>query len=162
MTGIRVRWWTTGVGTPVVALLIMACARPTPLPPDPAVRFVQTAMRNELRQRWLRVDLPAPDTLRLTFQDEGLRKASPDELAVYARAAAARALALLAPPPGILLSGLRVVSVRIERSHRLGPLAWLDKVTSYTLDVQALRPMRGTMPDDALLQPRDRPPNPSV
>ena len=131
-----------------IVVCLLACGRPAIEPSDPAVRLVQTIMQGELRQRWLRVDRPKPDTLRLTFQDEGLRKASIEQLDSYARVVAARALNLLAPPPADLPEGLRVVSVRMERSHRLGPLVWLGKVTTYTLDARLLRPPmkgRGTL-----------------
>ena len=120
----------------------IACERPGPVPSDPAVRLVQTTLQHELRQRWLRVDRPTPDTLRLTFQDEGLRKASPDQLRSYARAAAERAVALLAPPPRSLPKGVRVVSVRMERSNRLGPLVWLGGVTTFTMDATTVTATR--------------------
>jgi hypothetical protein len=124
------------------------------------VRLVQTIMQGELRQRWLRVDRPTPDTLRLTFQDEGLRKASIEQLDSYARVVGARALNLLAPPPADLPEGLRVVSVRMERSHRLGPLVWLGKVTTYTLDARVLRPpMKGKARSMSRTEPRARYPH---
>lgn len=117
------------------------CSKPTTIASSSAVRLVQETMRAELRARWLQVDQPTPDTIRLTFQDEGLRKASPAARAIYARAAAARALQVLAPPPGRLPADLRVVLVRIERTGRLGPLVWSSGTDRYTLPVHQLRRM---------------------
>ena len=116
-------------------LSLTACLREAPTPSSPALRFVQTTLRAELRQRWLRVDQPSPDTLRLTFQDEGFRKSSAEQLGTYATAAAHRALGVLAPPPSAPPATLRVVSVRIEHSRRLGPLSWLTHVTTYNVSV---------------------------
>lgn len=130
--------------TAVAAFAIIAagCGKPSAVTSSPAVRLVQTTMRAELRARWLQVDQPTPDTLRLTFQDEGLRKASPGERAIYARVAAARALQVLAPAPALMPAGLRVVLVRIERTSRLGPLVWSSGTDRYTLPVRQLRKMQ--------------------
>lgn len=117
------------------SLTLSACHREAPTPSSAALRFVQTTLRDELRQRWLRVDQPSPDTLRLTFQDEGFRKSTAEQLGTYATAAAHRALGVLAPPPSAPPAALRVVSVRIEHSRRLGPLSWLAHVTTYHVRV---------------------------
>ena len=117
------------------ALALTGCMQEAPSPSTPALRFVQTTLRAELRQRWLRVDQPSPDTLRLTFQDEGFRKSTAEQLGTYATVAAHRALGVLAPPPLALPAALRVVSVRIEHSRRLGPLAWLAHATTYNISV---------------------------
>lgn len=114
----------------------------------PALLRVADSLQAEHFSGAMYIDQPRPDALRLTVRDPGRCGDGPPALRDYATSASQRALALFRARPsgGGPATPIREVSVRFQRTHRFGALAWATSLGSFTFEADSLRSLSPPAP----------------
>lgn len=106
---------------------------------SPALLAVEDSLSREHFRGLVVVERPSPEVLRLRFRDAARCGERVDSLAPFARAAAARAIALYRAPALQAVAPVARIDVAFTRTHRFGVLVWATSRGSYSFPADSLR-----------------------